>query len=765
MWLLGLMVMQNSASVLVGRFTRSSTPIEDQYDVSHFMVSTEALKLVLSCVLLQLEGGSFELDGKMAVPSLLYFVQNSLVYHSLGYVEVPLFQAAYQSKLVSTAFLSAVFLGRQYNRRQWACLLSLTLGVALVVWEDDVDGGSSEADAETDSSPTSHQKDTTNTRTDSVYGLLLIAIACLCSSLAGVYFEKIIKAKKAQSLWARNIQLSLFTLVTAALQNYYDHAVNGVTDSSSNIKPFFWGFTPWVYLQMALLGAGGLLVATVVKYTDQVQKGLATGLSVVVSTLLSTIFFGTTISFSFVVGAAMIIISIFFFANDCGRSSLKLVMVCIAILQFRVLYMHVYMISPITTTVPLGWLPELSSSSSGQQLATNRLPILRNNKNLSFSYMRCRGKPLHELSDVNSECIHSTIRSPKNNNSSNRINITIDIMSIGSKHTIGKLETQANTWASHSSVRFFLGATEDDEADPSCHTNLTKAQMKSISNFCRTESKKRYNYPEGRLMKYMSNFYATANYLETKTPGWLCANKRPGVIFAKIGRIYKALSTMATSNSLPDYLIYLDDDGYYNLDWFQTHFSQEMNPSIPTAHAGCVVQSPLHDVNFSFPYGGYGTILSRGTIINLLRPLHCSGNHTFDDEFLNHSCAQIQKNMFGERESFSEGMSVSDLMGAHAVRDSYANMEQFQRARYPFCLHGDWTTGYYLNYYQLSNQILEPWYKDRPQFRIEQSLGRIYRKSTGNCLNDGDQNCHARSQICHHISSEKMENLTKSWKV
>ena len=146
------------------------------------------------------------------------------------------------------------------------------------------------------------------------------------------------------------------------------------------------------------------------------------------------------------------------------------------------------------------------------------------------------------------------------------------------------------------------------------------------------------------------------------------------------------------------------------------------------------------------------------------------------DEFMNHACAQIQRNMFGEQESFLEGMSVSDLMGAHAARATFADPEKFKEAKYPFCLHGDWTVGYYLNYYRLSNQIADPWYNglaaqsskdqrhrksiDRPQFRIG-NFGKIYKNSTGNCLNDGDSKCDRNSEICHHLSMKKMKDLAE----
>jgi UDP-sugar transporter A1/2/3 len=65
---------------------------------------------------------------------------------------------------------------------------------------------------------------------------------------------------------------------------------------------FFAGFTPWVYVQILLLGGGGLTVAAVIKYTDNVRKGIATGISVAVSSPLSTVVFRLALPTFFVIG-------------------------------------------------------------------------------------------------------------------------------------------------------------------------------------------------------------------------------------------------------------------------------------------------------------------------------------------------------------------------------------------------------------------------------------------------------------------------------
>ena len=75
---------------------------------------------------------------------------------------------------------------------------------------------------------------------------------------------------------------------------------------------------------LALLQAcGGLLVAAVIKYADNVLKGLATGVSVVTSTACSMVLFGTPLTTQFGIGAIIILCSVFFFSNDIPGGKAK----------------------------------------------------------------------------------------------------------------------------------------------------------------------------------------------------------------------------------------------------------------------------------------------------------------------------------------------------------------------------------------------------------------------------------------------------------
>jgi len=151
-------------------------------------------------------------------------------------------------------------------------------------------------------------------------GLISVTVACFSSAFAGVYFEKVIKTKSsgtatpAPTLWIRNIQLAFFSVVIAIGKHLL----------SKETKPFLHGFSFWVWVVVGLQAGGGLLVAAVIKYADNVLKGLATGVAVVVSTGMSVLLFGTDVSWKFCIGSALILGSVYFFSNPMGEKKKSL---------------------------------------------------------------------------------------------------------------------------------------------------------------------------------------------------------------------------------------------------------------------------------------------------------------------------------------------------------------------------------------------------------------------------------------------------------
>uniref|UniRef100_A0A3B1IE91 Solute carrier family 35 member A3b n=1 Tax=Astyanax mexicanus TaxID=7994 RepID=A0A3B1IE91_ASTMX len=141
-------------------------------------------------------------------------------------------------------------------------------------------------------------------------GLLAVLVACFSSGFAGVYFEKILKETK-QSVWIRNIQLGLFGLVFGVMGML---AYDGKRIKENGI---FQGYNKVTYAVVLLQALGGLVIAAVIKYADNILKGFATSLSIIFSTFISYFWLADFVPTSlFFLGAVLVITATFLYGYE-----------------------------------------------------------------------------------------------------------------------------------------------------------------------------------------------------------------------------------------------------------------------------------------------------------------------------------------------------------------------------------------------------------------------------------------------------------------
>ncbi|KAI8075225.1 nucleotide-sugar transporter [Gongronella butleri] len=247
---------------------------------------------------------------KMLIPSGLYALQNNLLYVALSNLEAATFQVTYQMKILSTAIFSVVLLGRSLSRDKWMALVLLMIGVTLVQSQsmaspskaDDASSASTASAATTASETMAHQQ-------SPLIGLLAVITSCISSGFAGCYFEKILKTSET-SMWVRNIQLGIsgafFSLIGMLMYDSQPIREGGLLQG--------YGMLTWVVVANQALG--GLLVAIVVKYADNILKGFATSLSIIVSGIISFYLFNFQPTFVFVIGACIVMISSYLYGVD-----------------------------------------------------------------------------------------------------------------------------------------------------------------------------------------------------------------------------------------------------------------------------------------------------------------------------------------------------------------------------------------------------------------------------------------------------------------
>lgn len=264
------------------------------------------------------------------------------------------FQVTYQLKILTTAFFSVIILRRSLNKMKWIAITLLTVGIALVVLPRNATL-STFGSFLSQTTLSDDRSDDMDNAVDSVgnqsniQGYVAVLLACFLSGLAGVYFEKILKSPvvkpqpkytrfesvgdkelgedansrkssveldeedpvsgieddgvpQSAQVWVRNIQMSLFSLLfglvfVVAIQDGHKVATEG----------FFAHYNLLTWVVISIQAIGGLIVALVVKYADNILKGFATSISIILSMLVSVWLFNFIISGPFVLGAALVI--------------------------------------------------------------------------------------------------------------------------------------------------------------------------------------------------------------------------------------------------------------------------------------------------------------------------------------------------------------------------------------------------------------------------------------------------------------------------
>ncbi|KAK5132737.1 hypothetical protein LTR08_008703 [Meristemomyces frigidus] len=369
------LVFQNSLLILVLHYSRVMPVVNGQrYYTSTAVFLNEVMKLAFSLTMAlyeivtdprapdtstatglfgELGRAVFTGDSwKVAVPAMLYTLQNTLQYIGISNLDCATFQVTYQLKILTTALFSVTLLGRSLSLRKWLSLLLLMVGVALVqvptesreatelsikdlkdgvafhsprnIWDLKALGSVAAGQLLSKRSATYEgiEEDfaATHAQANATIGLIAVVVACVLSGIAGVYFEKILKDAKSDarttSLWVRNVQLSFYSLWPALFIGVF--FVDGEHIAKTG---FFTGYSPVVWLAITFQAMGGVIVALVVKYADNIAKNFATSISIVVSFLASVFFFDFHITPLYLLGTVTVLGSTYLYnaTNDQRR--------------------------------------------------------------------------------------------------------------------------------------------------------------------------------------------------------------------------------------------------------------------------------------------------------------------------------------------------------------------------------------------------------------------------------------------------------------
>jgi len=350
---LATFVLQNTGAALLMRFAKSRM---EPYNTGVAVLIQELIKLPISFFLFSLEVGgpvavlkTIRTDLRerprewvqLTIPAVLYLITNISIYVGYTHLEAALGMVMYQSKIIFMAVFSVSILSKKISRNQWLAVFILALGVVAAQGLLPMPGAATAAAATATATPVSgatvplilpgppadkthrhaHHKSGGKMRglveemalsqapveRNRMLGMGAFILGAVCTSFASVYFEKMIKSDSKPSLWLRNIQLASYSAVIAIV----GICVNDFEEMT--IQGPFHGFGMWTWMAIFNNAAGGLLVAVIIKYADNILRSFAQGLAIVFGALGSYVLFDFQLDGSFVLGVALVISAVFLY--------------------------------------------------------------------------------------------------------------------------------------------------------------------------------------------------------------------------------------------------------------------------------------------------------------------------------------------------------------------------------------------------------------------------------------------------------------------
>ena len=288
-----VLVVQNASLVLLTRWSRSHRTTT-LYKSSTLILVAEVMKMVSCLIYLFIETEKKQQYGqklyhsvfcletvKLGVPAALFMLQNYLLFVSLSNLDAMTFQLLSQIKLLLAAVFSVLLLERYLSCVQWSSVMLLTIGIMM------------------SSQGKGSEKTSSQAAQNSVLGVVSCVVSGISSAFASVYFEKILKGTPP-SIAVRNIQLGIFSLALSVVSML---AVDGIPGRDF---AFFDGYGSSTWLLASIHAGGGILVAVVVKFADNILKGFATGVAIIVSGVYAAIAWGFTPTPGFIAGAIVV---------------------------------------------------------------------------------------------------------------------------------------------------------------------------------------------------------------------------------------------------------------------------------------------------------------------------------------------------------------------------------------------------------------------------------------------------------------------------
>nr|CAJ2474047.1 unnamed protein product [Leishmania braziliensis] len=256
----------------------------------------------------------------MVAPAIIYAIQGLLLIYAIELLDTTVFQVLYQVRIMFLAAMMGVVLDFRLSPIRWVALVVLMFGITLAQvsaqsTRTETTIGKADEVVQSEMGKTAAAEKVSSTW--SIEGTLAVLAGAFLSALSGVFMEFVVKKRCNQfHLSARNIHLAFFSVVyflVVFLCEIWrpEVAVGGLAEF---ISTFFDGFTSLVWTLVALQAVGGILVALVMRYCDNIVKSFSTAFAIVLNGMASVFLFHTALNTTFLVGAFLVLCSIIMYS-------------------------------------------------------------------------------------------------------------------------------------------------------------------------------------------------------------------------------------------------------------------------------------------------------------------------------------------------------------------------------------------------------------------------------------------------------------------
>lgn len=319
----------------------------------------------------------------MAVPGFLYFIMNQLAFVGLENLEASTYSLVSQLKILTTAVFARVLLQKKLWWFQWRALLLLVIGVVLVQAQPgkpqqstvtmpnlssnggvleiagpaltndlthlsrsnatlvevapggrrlmlsetgDVVEGIHPLDAAPLTAPIAAIPPATPAAKSSFFvqskGLLATGMAAVLSGLSGCYVEKMMKGGTL-SVWDRNVQLAVYGIVFGLGQIVFFSS--DADRNYASINGWLGGYSALACVVVLLNSLGGILVSLVVVYLDNIIRGFATSVAILLTAFVSFVaFHDVQITTVFACGVVTVLLSVLNYQDTMMATPLEM---------------------------------------------------------------------------------------------------------------------------------------------------------------------------------------------------------------------------------------------------------------------------------------------------------------------------------------------------------------------------------------------------------------------------------------------------------